>query len=85
MLGIFHAFLLSADFFQNQLFEKILSGISSECQKDWIQIRPDYMLGLIWIQIVCKSYQQTTPVDNELIRGEINCACQAITVYFCLI
>ena len=28
---IFHAFLPSADFFQNQLFRKILSGIPSEC------------------------------------------------------
>ena len=29
---IFHAFLSSADLFQNQLFGKILSGIPSECQ-----------------------------------------------------
>ena len=29
-------FLLTADFFQNQLFRKILSGIiPSECQTDW--------------------------------------------------
>ena len=31
---ILHAFLLSADFFQNNFFFKILSGISSECQTD---------------------------------------------------
>ena len=30
----FHAFLSSADYFQNQLFRKILSGIPSECQTD---------------------------------------------------
>ena len=30
-----------AYFFQNQLFRKILSGLPSECQTDWIQIRPD--------------------------------------------
>ena len=28
----------SADFFQNQLFLKILSEIPSECQTAWIQI-----------------------------------------------
>ena len=33
--------LSSAEFFQNQLFRKILSGIPKECQTDWIQIRPD--------------------------------------------
>ena len=41
MLGNFACFLSSADFFQNQLIRKILSGISSECQTVWIQIRPD--------------------------------------------
>ena len=50
-------------FFQNQLLRKILSGIPSECQTDWIQIRPD--LGP-WVQTVCKGYQQTTLVGNEL-------------------
>ena len=24
------------------------------------------MLGLIWVQIICKGYQQTTPAGNEL-------------------
>ena len=31
-------------FFKNQRFLKILTGISSECQKVWIQIRPDVLL-----------------------------------------
>ena len=43
------AFLLSADFFYNQLLRKILSGIPSECQTAWIQI----------------GYQQTTLADRE--------------------
>ena len=60
MLGNFRAFLLSADFFQNQLFPNIILGIPSECQTDWIQIRPDNLSGLIWVQTVCKGYQQTT-------------------------
>ena len=57
---IFHAFWPSADFFQNQLFRKILSGIPSECQTAWTQIRPDILSGLIWVQTVCTGYQQTT-------------------------
>ena len=47
-------FLLSADFFQNQLFRKILSRVPSECRTVWIQIRPDTTSGLIWVQTVCK-------------------------------
>ena len=31
ILGNFHAFLSSADFFQNSLFKKLPSGIPSEC------------------------------------------------------
>ena len=43
-------FLSSADFFQNQLFRKILSGIPSECLTVWIQIqtRSD-ILGAQWL------------------------------------
>ena len=48
-LEFFHV-LSSADFFfKNQLFRKILSGIPSECQTDWMKIRPDVLSGLIWI------------------------------------
>ena len=49
---ILHALLSSADFFQNKLFRKILSGIPSECETAWIQIRPDTLSGLIWVQTV---------------------------------
>ena len=63
----FAYFLMSVDFFfQNQLFGKIISGISSECQTVWKQNRPDISLGLIWVQTVCKGYQQTTLVGKEL-------------------
>ena len=34
--------------------------MSSECQTVWIQIRPDIMSGLIWVQTICKGYQQMT-------------------------
>ena len=57
-------FLSSADFFQNRLFRIVLSGIPSECQIVWIQIRPDILSGLIWVQTVYKSYQQTTQGDR---------------------
>ena len=53
-------------FFQNQLFRKILSGIPSECRTDWIQIRPDILSGLNWVQSVCKGYEQTTLGGIEL-------------------
>ena len=36
--------------------------IPSECQTDWIQI----LSGLIGVQTVCKGYQQTIQVGNEL-------------------
>ena len=52
--------------FQNQLFRKILSRILSEYQTVWIQIKPEFLLGLIWFQAVCKFYQQTTLVGKEL-------------------
>ena len=39
----FPLFLSSADFFQNQLLQKIISGIRPECQKVWIQIKPDVL------------------------------------------
>ena len=58
-------FLLTADCFQNKLFRK-KSGISSECQTHCIQIRPYVLFGLIWVQNVCKIYQQTTLGDKEL-------------------
>ena len=38
-------FLSSTDFFQNQLFRKIISGIPSVCQTDWIHTRPDVSAG----------------------------------------
>ena len=53
-------------FFQNQLFQQIISGILSEGQTHWIQIRPDILSGLIWVQPVCKGYEQTTLVGKQL-------------------
>ena len=56
-------------FFSKSTFLKNYFRIlPSECQKDWIQIRHDILLGLIWVQTVCKHYQQTTLGDKELNR-----------------
>ena len=44
----------SADFF----FQKDVSGILSDCKTEWIQIKLDVLLGLIWAQNVCKGCQQ---------------------------
>ena len=54
--------LSSADFFQNLLFQKILSGTLWEYQTIWIQIRADILLVLIWVKTVCKGYQQMTKI-----------------------
>ena len=52
-------------FFLVVVFLNDLSGISVECQAVWIQIMPDVLSGLIWVQIVCKGNQQTTLVSKE--------------------
>ena len=79
---IFHSFLLSADFFQNQLFWKNLSGIPSECQTVWIQIRPDILSVLVWVQIVCKGFQQTILGGKDLI--EISTIVGSKTLFICI-
>ena len=62
----------SGDLIQIQLFRKTLSGIPSECQIVLIQIRPDVLSGLIWVQTVCKGYQQMTLLGKkELSQSEI--------------
>ena len=41
-----------------------------ECQIVWIQIRPDVMSCLIWVQTVCKNYQQHRQLNTvELIKA----------------
>ena len=65
---VFHAFLLLADFFQNKLFEKILTGIKLERQTVWTLIRPDDLSGLILVQTVCQGYQQTT-LRRQRVKG----------------
>ena len=55
-------------FFFSKLHQSTSSfwKILSECQTVWIQIRPDILSGLIWVQTVCKGYHQlTTLVGKE--------------------
>ena len=74
--------LSTADFFQNQLFKEINSGMASACQKVWIQIRPNKMLGLIWFQTVCKGYLLINFKMNffqEILLG-ITAECQTVWI-----
>ena len=66
LLGNFACLLSSANFFQNQLLKKILSGIPSECQTVWIEIRPEFLSSLIWVETLCRGNQQMTLGDTEL-------------------
>ena len=65
-------------FLKNELIQKNLFGIPSECQIVWIQIRPDVLSGLIWVQTACKGYQQTTKVatsEERFNAGSTSTAC----------
>ena len=67
MLGNFACFFVvyGLFFFKLTFSKKNLAGIPSECQTVWIQISPNVLLGLIWVQTVCKGYEQTTKVTTS--------------------
>ena len=48
-----------------------ISRIQPECQTVLIQIRPDVLSGMVWVQTICKGYQQATLVGKEL-KGCLN-------------
>ena len=62
MLSKFACFFVICGFFF------FFSRIPSECQTIWIQIKPSIFFCLIWVQTVCKGYQQTTKVATK--RGK---------------
>ena len=62
--------LSSADFVQNLLFQKNLSGTLFECQTVWIHIRTDILSVLIWVQTVRKGYRQIA--KSLLTRYDLN-------------
>ena len=45
--------------------------MGSGSQTVWIQIRPDSLSGLIWVQTICKSYQQTTKEKGKNIIEDV--------------
>ena len=55
--------------FSKLTFSRKNSGTLSEYQVVWIQIRTDILSVLIWVQTVCKGYQQTTLAGKELHNG----------------
>ena len=61
MLGNFSSFCCCLTFSKTNFQEHY------QCQMVWIQIRTD-MSVLIWIQIVCTGYQQTTKVNTSMER-----------------
>ena len=62
MLGNFSCFYCHLlTFFQINFFKKIFQ----EHYQNWVQIRTDIMSVLIWVQTVCKGYQQTTKVATN--------------------
>ena len=71
MLGNFSCFCCRLlTFFQNKLFQKVLSGILSECQMVWNKIRTDRMSVLILFQTVCKGYKQMKRyVNSQTTKG----------------
>ena len=54
-------------FFSSKVFENFFQIPSVSNSLD-PQIRPNISSGLIWVQTVCKSYQQTALVGEELLR-----------------
>ena len=66
-LGNFFRFLFRLlIFFKINFFRKSFKNMI-RVSTVWIQIRPDILSGLTWIQTVCNNYQQTTLGDIVLI------------------
>ena len=66
MPGNFLKKMSSADFFSKLTFKKKSFRKTTKVSKVWIQIKPNEILGLIWVQTVCKDYRQTTQAGKEL-------------------
>ena len=63
---LFFLFISKSFFFSENYFKNAITisekQFVNQCKTVWIQIRPDILFGLIWLQFVCKGYQQMTPV-----------------------
>ena len=63
---IFHVVCHLLIVFKINFFRKFFQEYH-ECQTVWIQIRPDILSGLIWVQTVCIGYQKMTHKELILI------------------
>ena len=71
--GYFFMLLLSyADFFSKLIFsKKFFQEHYQSVKRFWIQIRNNILSVLIWVQAVCKGYQQMTKNSCYKFTGEV--------------
>ena len=74
----FMHFLSFADFFSKLTFSKKFFQVHYHCQKVWIQTRTNIFSVPIWVQTVCKGYQQTTKVATSKERIVQSCFSQKL-------
>ena len=72
MLDNFACFFVVCRFKKKKKIKKKIFQEYHQYQTVWVQIRPDVLLGLIWVQTVCKSYQQSIKVaiSRERVKEE---------------
>ena len=58
-------------FFQIIIFFNSFGKTFSECQTVQIQIKTDILSVLIWVQTVCKGYQQAT-IEGDASKEKVN-------------
>ena len=64
-MEILHIFFCHLLIFVKIVFKKFFQENPSEFQTVWIQIRPDFLLGMIWFQIVCKLSAEDTSRQRD--------------------
>ena len=79
MLGNFSC----VDSLKNFFLEKkiFLELTLSECHRVWVQARLHVLSGLLWVQTVCKGYQQMTKV--ALSKERVECEVLGLTYQRC--
>ena len=83
MLGNCSCFCcLLLTFFKVNFFKEFSSGTQSKCLTVWIQIRTDDLSGLIWVQTVCKGYQQKTKAATSKERVRTQLVCSRLLTFF---
>ena len=65
MLGNFACFLSSAEIVKINFFKKLFQEYHQSVKTVWTHIRPNKMSGLVWVQTVCRVYQQTIKVATS--------------------